>query len=85
MKNSIVTWHGYNNYNMNCNIEDLKKRGFECSSYNNDLVSNSLKGAKRYATNRGYDKVGIRYNSGYHCSVVAIKINNKWTKPKKGE
>ena len=48
-------------------------------------VSNSLKGAKRYATNRGYDKVGIRYNSGYHCSIVAIKIDNKWTKPKKGE
>ena len=48
-------------------------------------VSNTLKGAKRYATNRGYDKVGIRYNSGYNCSVVAIKINNKWTKPKKGK
>jgi hypothetical protein len=27
MKNSVVTWHGYKNYNMNCNIEDLKKRG----------------------------------------------------------
>ncbi len=38
MKNSVVTWHGYENYNMNCNIEDLKKRGFECSSYNNDLA-----------------------------------------------
>ena len=38
MKNSIVNWHGYENYNMNCNIEDLKKRGFECSSYNNDLA-----------------------------------------------
>ena len=46
-------------------------------------VSNSLKGAKKYPTNRGYAKVGIRYNSGYHCSVVAIKINNKWTKPKR--
>ena len=41
-------------------------------------VSKSLKGAKRYATNNRYDKVGIRYNSGYHCSVVAIKVNNKW-------
>ena len=38
MKNSVVTWHGYENYNMNCNVEDLKKRGFECSSYNNDLA-----------------------------------------------
>ena len=48
-------------------------------------VSNTLKGAKRYATNRGYDKVGIRYNSVYNCSVVSIKINNKSTKPKKVE
>ena len=38
MKNSVVNWHGYENYNMNCNIEDLKKRGFECSSWNNDLA-----------------------------------------------
>jgi hypothetical protein len=38
MKNSVVNWHGCENYNMNCNIEDLKKRGFECSSYNNDLA-----------------------------------------------
>ena len=41
-------------------------------------VSRTLKGAKRYATNHGYDRVGIRYNSGYHCRVVSIKINNKW-------
>ena len=41
-------------------------------------VSRTLKGAKRYATNHSYDKVGIRYNSGYHVKVVAIKINNKW-------
>tara|TARA_R110001592_G_scaffold140907_1_gene362049 strand:+ start:1136 stop:1342 length:207 start_codon:yes stop_codon:yes gene_type:complete len=44
-------------------------------------VSRSLKGAKRYATINGYDKVGIRYNSGYDCSVVAIKIDKKWVKP----
>ena len=24
-----------------------------------------LQGAKRYATNHSFDKVGIRYNSGY--------------------
>jgi len=41
-------------------------------------VSRTLKGAKRYATNHNYDKVGIRYNSGYNCRVVSIKINNKW-------
>ena len=38
MKNSIVNWHGYENYNMNCSIEDLEKKGFECSSWNNDLA-----------------------------------------------
>ena len=41
-------------------------------------VSRTLKGAKRYATNHSYDKVGIRYNSGYVCKVVSIKVNNKW-------
>ena len=41
-------------------------------------VSRTLKGAKRYATNHDYDKVGIRYNSGYVCKVVSVKINNKW-------
>jgi len=41
-------------------------------------VSRTLKGAKRYATINGYDKVGIRYNAGYHCSVVSIKVDKKW-------
>ena len=43
-------------------------------------VSNTLKGAKRYATNHGYKKVGIRYNAGYDCSVLSIKIDKKWVK-----
>jgi len=43
-------------------------------------VSRTLKGAKRYATINGYNKVGIRYNSGYNCSIAAIKIENKWVK-----
>tara|TARA_R110000772_G_scaffold200818_1_gene311279 strand:- start:248 stop:553 length:306 start_codon:yes stop_codon:yes gene_type:complete len=38
MKNSTVKWHGNDKYNMNCNIEDLEKQGFVCSSYNNDLA-----------------------------------------------
>ena len=33
-------------------------------------VSRTLKGAKRYATIHSFDKVGIRYNSGYVCKVV---------------
>jgi len=41
-------------------------------------VSRTLKGAKRYATIHSFDKVGIRYNSGYVCKVVSIKVNNKW-------
>ena len=41
-------------------------------------VSKTLKGAKRYATLHDFDKVGIRFNSGYHVKVVAVKIDNKW-------
>ena len=41
-------------------------------------VSRTLKGAKQYATRNGYNKVSIRYNCGYVCSVLATKINNKW-------
>ena len=41
-------------------------------------VSRTLKGAKQYATRNGYNKVSIRYNSGYHCRVVSTRINNKW-------
>ena len=38
MKESKVKWHGQDNYNMNCDIEELEKLGFVCSSYNNDLA-----------------------------------------------
>ena len=38
MKKSKVKWHGQDNYNMNCDIEELEKLGFVCSSYNNDLA-----------------------------------------------
>lgn len=41
-------------------------------------TSKTLQGAKNYATRNGYDKVSIRYNSGYNVQVVAEKINNKW-------
>ena len=34
---TIVKWHN-EDYNLNCNIEDLEKLGFTCSSYNNDLA-----------------------------------------------
>ena len=48
-------------------------------------VSRTLKGAKQYATRHGYNKVSIRYNSGYVCSVLATKINNKWINKKDTE
>jgi len=41
-------------------------------------VSRTLKGAKQYATRNNYNKVSVRYNCGYVCSVLATKINNKW-------
>lgn len=41
-------------------------------------VSRSEKGAKQYATINGYNKVSIRYNSGYTVAVIAVKINDRW-------
>lgn len=41
-------------------------------------VSNTLKGAKRYATLNNFDRVGVRFNSGYHVKILAKKIDNKW-------
>jgi hypothetical protein len=38
MKESKVKWHGQDNYNMNCDIEELEKLGFENSSWHNDLA-----------------------------------------------
>lgn len=42
-------------------------------------VSNTLLGAKQYATRNGYDAVYIRYNNGYHTNKVAIKTGSKWS------
>ena len=39
-------------------------------------VSNSLLGAKQYATRNGYDKVSKRL--GYNAMTIARKVNNKW-------
>lgn len=41
-------------------------------------VSNSERGAKRYATLNGYDKVSVRYNLGNVVEIVAKKVNKKW-------
>lgn len=42
-------------------------------------VSRSEKGAKQYATRRGYDKVSIRYNNGYVVVVISIKSKSgRW-------
>jgi len=44
-------------------------------------VSKTEKGAKNYATRHGYNKVSIRYNSGYNVDIIAIKKGTRWTKP----
>lgn len=41
-------------------------------------VSNSERGAKRYATLNGYNKVSVRYNGGYNVEVIAERIGKKW-------
>lgn len=43
-------------------------------------VSNTLRGAKNYATKHEYTKVSVRFNCGYICSIVAEKVDNKWKK-----
>jgi hypothetical protein len=41
-------------------------------------VSNTLHGAKCYATRHGYTTVTIRYNGGYIASEIAHKHKGKW-------
>jgi len=41
-------------------------------------TSNTLRGAKNYATRKGYDTVSVRYNCGYIAAIVAQKVNGKW-------
>jgi hypothetical protein len=41
-------------------------------------ISQSIKGAKRYATMNGYNIVTIRYNCGYIAEPISERINGKW-------
>ena len=41
-------------------------------------VSNSLLGAKQYATKHGYLTVTVRFNCGYIAAQIAHKYNGKW-------
>lgn len=43
-------------------------------------VSNSLQGAKQYATKNEFDIVSVRYNCGYIAKEIAKKQNGKWIK-----
>ncbi len=38
MENTIVKFAFNDNYNMNCNVEELTKLGFQNSTYSNDLA-----------------------------------------------
>jgi len=40
-------------------------------------TSNTLKGAKQYATRNGYNQVSVRYNCGYNAVVIAVKRDDK--------
>ena len=48
-------------------------------------VSNSLHGAKCFATKNGYSTVTIRYNCGYIAKEIAHKYNGKWKEIKDGQ
>jgi|VirMetMinimDraft_7_1064189.scaffolds.fasta_scaffold08517_10 hypothetical protein len=41
-------------------------------------VSNTVKGAKNYATRNGFNIISIRYNCGYNVEEIANKVNGKW-------
>lgn len=41
-------------------------------------TSDTLLGAKQYATRNGYSIVSIRYNCGYNVEVIAIKEGGRW-------
>lgn len=43
-------------------------------------VSNSLLGAKQYATKHGYLTVSVRFNCGYIATQIAHKYTGKWEK-----
>ena len=43
-------------------------------------VSNTERGAKRYATLNDYDAVYIRFNNGYITALVSTRIAGKWIK-----
>lgn len=51
--------------------------GVSCDGAYTD-VSKSERGAKRYATQHGYDTVYKRPSCGYHVFAVAEKKNGKW-------
>jgi len=42
------------------------------------VVSKTEKGAKSYASMRGYKYVSIRYNGGYIAQVLAMKKGRGW-------
>ena len=45
-------------------------------------VSKTERGAKKYATRHGYDKVSIRYIGSYNVVVISIKNERgRWVKP----
>lgn len=53
--------------------------GCNCSISGYFDVSNTLRGAKCWATRNGYSEVYIRFNYGYHVELKATKNEQeKW-------
>ena len=48
-------------------------------------ASNTLRGAKCFATRNGYSTVSIRYNGGYIAKEVATKRGGKWVNLTEGQ
>ncbi len=48
MKNTIINWLGNENYNLNCNIDELTKKGWENCSYHHDLAPSYLDKSKKF-------------------------------------
>lgn len=41
-------------------------------------ISETETGAKRYATNNGYTKIGYRNADSYHAFITHVKDNGRW-------
>lgn len=48
MNNTLINWLGNPKYNLNCDIKELKKRGFENSSWKHNLAPSFITKDKKF-------------------------------------